>query len=264
MELGLAGKVAVVMASSRGLGRATAMALAEEGCNLAICSRSAESIERAAAEIRAKTGRRVFAGVVDVKKPDTLAAFVKHVEGEYGAVNILVNNSGGPKAGRFDDLDVTDFQVAAELLLLNVVGTTKAFLPMIRKAEGIKRILTITSIAVREPIANLMLSNSLRAAVTGWSKTLARELGPEKITVNCVAPGTIATERIEELAKANAARMGISVEQVVEQMRQRIPMGRFGEPAEFAAAIAFLCGKPAGYISGTTVYVDGAALASVV
>jgi 3-oxoacyl-[acyl-carrier protein] reductase len=270
MDLGLTGRVAVVMAASRGLGRATAQALAAEGCDLAIASRDPARIEAAAADIRARSGRRVLAAAVDVTRADAIAAFAEQVQAAYGRTDILVNNGGGPPPGTFDQLDDTQWAAAAELLVMNVVRTTRAFLPHLRAtaanpgpAGACARIITLTSTSTREVIANLMLSNSLRAAVAGWSKTLARELASEGITVNCIAPGSIGTERIDELVAANAARAGTTSEQARAALLARIPAGRFGRPEEFAAAAAFLAGKPASYISGTTVVVDGAMTATV-
>jgi len=257
MDYGLSGTVAVVMAASRGLGRAAALALAREGCDLAIVSRRAEAIEATAQEIRTSTGRRVLAQAVDVTKAQDIAAFTAQVAATYGRVDILVNNGGGPAPGTFDSLESEQFSAACELLLVTTVRTTKAFLPLLRKStQG--RIITVTSTATREVIANLMLSNSLRAAVAGWSKTLARELAPEGITVNCVAPGSIDTERNEELIRAAAKGGAMSIEQAKAQKLARLPMGRFGTPEEFAAAVTFLASRCASYISGINLLVDGA------
>jgi len=262
MDYGLAGTVAVVMAASRGLGRATAFALAREGCDLAISSRRSDAIEQTAQEIRTATGRRVLAQAVDVTKATDITAFAQQVATTYGTIDVLVNNGGGPAPGTFDSLEVEQFGAACEILLMNSVRTTKAFLPLLRRStQG--RIITVTSTSTREVIANLMLSNSLRAAVAGWSKTLARELAPEGITVNCVAPGTIGTERIDELIQANATRGQITPEQARTQMLSRMPMGRFGVPEEFAAAVAFLASRSASYISGINLLVDGAQTAVV-
>ncbi len=260
MDLGLTGKIAVVMAASRGLGKASARLLAEEGADLAIASRDPAKIAATAAEIAAATGRRVLHHAVDVTKPADIA----RVASEFGRVDVLVNNGGGPPPGTFDTLDDNAFAKAAELILLSSVRTTKAFLPLLRKHGQGGRIMTITSAGAREPLANLILSNALRPAIHGWSKTLAKELAAEGITVNCVAPGIVGTERIDELVAANSTRQSKTTEQVRAEMIARIPAGRFGRPEEFAAAVAFLASKQASYISGTTIYVDGAAMASVV
>jgi 3-oxoacyl-[acyl-carrier protein] reductase len=267
MDLKLKNKIAVVMASSRGLGRAIAGLLAEEGCDLAMCSRDLESIEKAAQEIRKATGRNVLACVCDVTSKLDIETFAKKVKAEYGSVDILVNNAGGPVTGTFDTLEEEQFLKAAELLLFSVVRVTKALLPLIRASKETQkegsRIVNLTSVAVREPIVNLMLSNSLRAAVTAWSKTLARELAPEKITVNCVAPGMIHTERIEALIEASKKLSGKNTEEVKAEMLSKIPMNRFGLPEEFAAAVAFLASEKANYITGTTLFVDGGMIQSL-
>lgn len=258
MDLGLHDKIAVVYAASRGLGRASAQALAAEGCDLAICSRDTGRIAAAAEAIRSATGRRVLGHSLDVTAAESHTAFAEAVRAAYGRCDVLVLNSGGPKPGTFDALDEAAFRDAADLLLLNVVRATKAFLPLLRAGGRGGRIIAITSVSVREVMPNLILSNSLRGAVAGWAKTLARELGPEGITVNCVAPGTIDTERIAELVAANAARQGLEQAAVRQQMQARIPAGRFGRPEEFAAAVAFLAAQRASFISGTTLVVDGA------
>lgn len=260
MDLGLTDKIAVIYAASRGLGRACALALAQEGCDLAICSRNASRIEATADAIRSDTGRRVLACVCDIGNAQAHLAFAEAVRSTYGHCDVLVANGGGPRPGTFDGLDDEAFRAAAELLLLNPVRAAKAFLPLM--GDG-GRLIAITSTSVREVLPNLMLSNSLRAAVTGWAKTLARELAPRGITVNCVAPGTISTERIDELVAANAAKQGVDAADVRAQLLSRIPTGRFGTPDEFAAAVAFLASARASFISGTTLVVDGAQTAVV-
>lgn len=264
MDLGLAGKIAVVAAASRGLGKACALMLAREGCDLAICSRDQTAIERAGKEIADATGRRVVARACDLTNAESVKGFAGEIEKAYGAADILVNNCGGPKPGTFDALSDEDFRQASDLLVLSVVRLTKAMLPLMRKRRFGGRVITVTSVATREVIANLMLSNSLRSAVAGWSKTLARELAPEGILVNCVAPGTIGTERINELIAANAKASGKSADEVRMAMRGRVPLGRFGEPDEFAAAVTFLASARASFITGTTVYVDGGQSATII
>jgi 3-oxoacyl-[acyl-carrier protein] reductase len=204
----------------------------------------------------------VLATAVDVTKAQDVAAFAAQVAATYGRVDILVNNGGGPKPGTFDTLEPEQFSAACEILLLSTVRTTKAFLPLLRKSRQ-GRIITVTSTATCEVIPNLMLSNSLRAAVAGWSKTLARELAPEGITVNCVAPGSIDTERNEELIRAAAASGAQSPEQAKAQKLERLPMRRFGTPEEFAAAVSFLASRSAGSISGINLLVDGASTSVV-
>lgn len=256
MDLGLRDAVAAVCAASRGLGYACAEALAAEGARVAICGRDAGRIGQAAERLRAATGAAVLPVVADVASADGHARFAEAVRAAYGGCDILVLNSGGPKPGTFDRLSVEDFQAASELLLLSAVRGAQAFLPLLA-ASGRGRIIAITSTSVREVLPNLMLSNSLRAAVTSWAKTLARELAPQGITVNCVAPGTIDTERIAELVRANAERQGCDEATVRQQLLARIPMGRFGAPAELAAAVAFLASRPASFITGATLVVDG-------
>ncbi|HYE06268.1 MAG TPA: SDR family oxidoreductase [Planctomycetota bacterium] len=263
MDLGLTGSVAVVCAASRGLGRACATALAQEGCDLAICSRTPDAIEATAAQLRQATGRQVLAQVVDVTRPEDIAAFAAAVRARFGRCDILVNNSGGPPAGTFDQLDETAWSRACDLVLLNAVRTTKAFLPLIRAGRRGGRIITITSVSQREALANLILSNALRAAVAGWTKSLARELAPEAINVTCLAPGTIHTERIDELVAHNAKAQNTTHDRAAAAWQGRIPLGRFGRPEEFGAACAFLASSQASFITGSTIYVDGGQMATV-
>lgn len=256
MDLGLKGKVALVAAASKGLGRAVAHELAAEGAQLAICSRDARVLEQTANEIAAATGAEVFAHAADVSHIGDIAAFVDAALKRFGRIDVLVTNSGGPPPGRFDALDAAMWQKATELTLLAPIEFARRALPGMRERRW-GRILNVTSIAVKQPIDNLMLSNSLRAAVTGWARTLANEVAAQGITVNNLMPGYTRTERVEELAEATAKREGITPEQATARWEREIPMGRLGDVREFAALAAFLASERASYITGTSIPVDG-------
>jgi 3-oxoacyl-[acyl-carrier protein] reductase len=252
MDLGIRDKVAIVCASSKGIGRAAALALGQEGARLAICARDANALEATAAALRAQTGAEILAVPADLRKVDDITRLVQETLDRYGRLDILVNNTGGPPPGRFEAHDDAVWQVAFETLLLSVVRLTRLAVPEMRKRRW-GRIVTVTSTAVKQPIENLVLSNSLRAAVTGLSKTLADELAPDGITVNTVAPGRILTDRLtsfyggDETATRRESGVGV-------------PMGRVGEPHDMGNAIAYLCSEQAGYITGVTLQIDGGLL----
>jgi 3-oxoacyl-[acyl-carrier protein] reductase len=257
VELNLKGRVAVVNAASRGLGRGVAEALAWEGARLVICSRNAEAVKRAAAEISAASESEVVAVAADVCEAGTADRLVEEAVQRWGGVDILVNNSGGPPGGVFTDFDDAAWQSAFELLLLNVVRMVRACLPYLR-ASGHGRIVNIASTSVRQPIPGLILSNSLRASVVGLAKTLSDELAPDRVTINTVLPGRILTDRLREGFAARAHQMGVPVDELATaEVAKEIPLGRVGEPADLAALAAFLCSDAASYITGQTVAVDG-------
>jgi 3-oxoacyl-[acyl-carrier protein] reductase len=256
MDLGLTGKVALVTAASKGLGRAVAEELAAEGAHLVLCARTDETLQATCTAIRASTGARVLGVAADVANPADITRLVQAALAEFGQVDILVTNAGGPPAGTFAQHDAAAWDAATRLLLSSVVELTRAVLPGMQ-ARGWGRILNITSIAVKQPVAGLMLSNSLRAAVTGMARTLATEVAASGITVNNILPGYTRTERVEHLASAAATREGISAEQATERWTSEIPMRRLGEPREFAALATFLCSERASYITGTSTAVDG-------
>lgn len=256
MDLGLNDKIAVVAASSRGLGRAIATALGREGARLVMCSRTRDALETAADTICHTTGAEVHTVVADLATADGPRRVVEIATSELGGVDILVTNTGGPAVGTFAELEETEWQRAFELLLLSAVRLIRAALPAMR-ARGGGRVINVTSIAVKEPIPGLLLSNSLRAAVVGLAKTLAAELAPSGILVNNVCPGRIATDRLLELDQARAEREGLSVEQVRQETQRRIPVGRYGQPEELAALVTFLASSRASYITGTTILCDG-------
>lgn len=256
MDLGLQGKVALVAASSRGLGRAVAHELAAEGARLAICSRDGQGIAAAGRELAAATGAEVLARAADVSRPGDIAALVDATLERWGRVDVLVTNSGGPPPGAFEAHDAAAWQKAVELTLFAPLEFARRVLPGMKQRRW-GRILNVTSIAVKQPLDGLVLSNSLRAAVTGWARTLANEVAPHGITVNNLMPGFTRTERLEELAQATARRESITPEQVTARWEREIPMGRLGDVREFAALAAFLASERASYITGTSIPVDG-------
>lgn len=256
MHLGLGGKVALVAAASKGLGRAIAHELAAEGAKVVLCARTAGPLEQAAREIAQSTGAEVLAQPADVSKPGDIAALVDAALAKFGRVDVLVTNSGGPPTGSFESLDADMWQKATELTLFAPIELARRVLPGMRERKW-GRILNVTSIAVKQPIDGLMLSNSLRAAVTGWARTLANEVARDGVTVNNLMPGYTATERVVELADATARREGITPQQATAKWVREIPAGRLGESRELAALAAFLASERAGYLTGTSIPVDG-------
>jgi 3-oxoacyl-[acyl-carrier protein] reductase len=262
VDLGLKDKRVLVAAASKGLGRAIAAEFVVEGARVAICSRERERIERVAKEIGAEK-----AITADVSTEDGCRAFVAGGASALGGIDILIVNAGGPKPGKFVDLDDAAWQKAFELTLLSAVRLTRLALPELRKAKG--SIVFSTSTSVRQPGApaygTLMLSNGLRAAVHGLLKTLSTELAADGIRVNAIQPGRISTERIAELDADTARREGVAVEKIQERFEKggAIPLGRYGRPDEFAAAAVFLASPRASYITGVSLQVDGGMLTSM-
>ena len=252
MNLGLEGKVALVCGASRGLGRAIAAELAAEGATLAICSRDAERLGAAAAEL----GPDVLAVPADLAVAGEPTRVVEETVARFGRLDVLVANTGGPPAGSHDTLTLEDWDAATALLLRSTVELTGAALPGM-KERGWGRVLVVTSVAVKQPVDNLILSNSLRAAVTGYAKTLSREVATQGITVNTILPGYTATERVTDLNRANAEREGVEPEEIQARLEASIAMGRLAEPEEFAALAVFLASERASYITGAAIAVDG-------
>ena len=256
MDLGIKGKVALVAAASRGLGRAVAAELAAEGASLMLCSRSAETINSTASEIAKATGADVLALPCDVSRPDEVARLVQSGIERFGRIDILVTNAGGPPAGRFESLSPEHWEAAARLTLFSSIELARQVLPGMKQRRW-GRILNITSIAVKQPVENLILSNSLRAAVTGFARTLANEVATFGVTVNNIMPGYTRTERVAELSRMMAEKEGITPAEFVARWEAEIPMRRLGTPSEFAALAAFLVSERAAYITGTSIPVDG-------
>lgn len=256
MDLGLNGKIALVAAASRGLGRAVAEELAREGAHLVVCARGEPALRETAEAIRASTGATVLEVVADVSELADRARVVDAAMSRFGRVDVLVTNGGGPPAGPFESHDDDAWRTAIRQNFESVVGLVRAVLPGMKERRW-GRIVNITSIAVKQPVDNLILSNSVRAAVTGFARTLANEVAPFGITVNNVMPGYTRTQRVTDLAARNAELRGTSADVERGAWEGQIPMGRLGEPAEFAAMVAFLASERASYTTGASVPVDG-------
>ena len=256
MDLGLKGRVALVAAASRGLGRAVAEALAREGCRVSICARNGAAVKRTAAEITEQTGSDVLAIQADLTEPDHVHRFVSSTVEHFGSLHIVVSNAGGPPPGRFDELSEEDWQAAIPLTLQSAIRLTRAVLPHLRQA-GWGRLIYLTSVSVKQPIDTLVTSNVLRPAVVGLAKSLATQLAPENITVNVVCPGYFRTERVVELADDLSSREGVDREAIFRRWEGGIPMRRLGHPPELGDLVAFLASERAGYITGATIQIDG-------
>lgn len=256
MHTDLEGKCAIVCAASRGLGKATALALAREGASVTICGRDATALDAAAADIARAGSGRVLAIPADLSRAEDIDRLIRDSAARLGGIDVLVTNTGGPKSGPFETLSDDDWRGAIDSLLMSVVRLSRACVPHLR-ARGGGRIINVTSVSVKQPIDGLVLSNALRAAVTGLSRTLANELAPDGILVNCVAPGYTRTARVVELNEAAAARAGTSPDAIQRALEEKIPLGRLGTPEEFADVVTFLASSRAGYVTGITLQVDG-------
>lgn len=262
MDLGIKGKRALVLASSRGLGHGIAVALAREGANVLLCGRSGETLEANCQTINAEGRGKadwIWADLFDDNFVGGVAAAAK---AKLGSVDILVNNTGGPTPGTTADMTPEKLETYFFSMVLRVIALTNALLPAM-KAQGWGRILTVASSGVIEPIGNLALSNTLRPALAGWSKTLATEIGRDGITANLLLPGSILTGRLDDLDGAAAKRAGKSMDEIRAGKEALIPVGRYGTVEEFAATAAFLCSQQASYITGSLVRCDGGAARSV-
>jgi len=258
MNLGIKNRVAIVSASSKGLGKAVAMELANEGASVGICARGEEALRKTEQELKS-AGVRVVAAPLDVTRADSIAGFVRHVASELGDIEILVTNAGGPPAGGFLDITAEEWERAFRLTFLSAAMFCRETVPYMRKNRW-GRIVNITSVSVKQPIDGLVLSNAFRPAVVGMAKTLANELAADNITVNNVCPGHTRTERLLQLADKRALSAGKNRAEILREIEERTPARRIGEPEELAALVAFLCSSRASYITGTTIAVDGGAV----
>jgi len=258
MDLKLKNKIAIVAAASQGLGKASAMALAQEGATVVIFSRRKKEITESAGEIQKTTKAVVIPLAADVTRPEDIEHVVSETKQRFGTVHILVNNAGGPPAGDILTLTDEDWRKGHELTLMSMVRLTRAVIPMMIQQQW-GRIITITSIAAKQPIDELMLSSAIRPGILGLTKVLANQYAKKNITVNTVCPGHTLTKRQEELAAMRAAEKKISLEQYLKDTAGAIPAARLGKPEEIGSAVAFLASEQASYINGVNVLVDGSA-----
>ena len=258
MNLNLKNKNAIVCASSQGLGKATAIDLAKEGVNLAICSRDQEKIDKAKEEILQKTEHniKVIALKADLDSLEDIQIFLQEVERSLGAVDILVNNTGGPPPSTFEQISDEDWQNAFNSTMMSAVRLSRAVIPNM-KENGWGRIINISSVSVKTPVNGLFLSNSLRMGVLGWAKALADEVAAHGITVNTVCPGYTRTERVEAILESQSSSSGLSKEEIEKTIADNIPMKRVGEAEDLAGLITFLASEKANYMTGLAVQVDG-------
>jgi 3-oxoacyl-[acyl-carrier protein] reductase len=256
MELGLKGRSALVAAASRGLGKACALSLATEGASVAICARDTGALEATRDEIAERTGSTVVGIAADLSRGEEAARFVREGGEALGGCQILVTNAGGPPTGTFEQLGEDAFREALEALFFSTMRMSREAIPAMRSA-GYGRIVVISSTSVKQPIPNLMLSNSARSAVAGWAKTLANELAPDGITVNAVMPGRVLTDRVRYLIERAAEASGRPVEEEREAQAAAIPVGRFGKPEDVGDLVAYLASERASFITGSSIQVDG-------
>jgi 3-oxoacyl-[acyl-carrier protein] reductase len=256
MDLGLKGKVALVAGASQGIGRAAAMGFAREGAKVSICARSEAQLNETAETIRRETGGDVLPVVADMTKAEDIQRFVAKTVEKFGRLDIVVTNAGGPPPGEFMKFTDADWENAFRLNFLSTVRLTREAVPHMRKVGG-GRVINISSYAVKEPIAGLVLSNGIRSGAIGLAKTLSRELAKDNILVNNVCPGRIATDRARKLNQARAERMKRTVEEIDKEMAGEIPLGRYGRADETGDLIVFLGSERASYITGATIQIDG-------
>jgi 3-oxoacyl-[acyl-carrier protein] reductase len=256
MDLGLKDRVAIVAASSQGLGKAVALGLAREGAKLALCARNQSVLQAAAEEIRRETSAEVLAHCVDVTNHEQVCQFVRETAAHFGRVDICVANAGGPPSKSFADTTIQDWEKAAQLNLMSTVFFAKETLPLMQERRW-GRFIAITSMTVKQPVEGLILSNSVRSGVSGLIKSLSNEYGPYNILVNNVCPGYTATARLLSLTDLLAKKEGVDAKEIEARWARQAPLGRIGQPEEFANMVVFLASERASYITGVSIAVDG-------
>jgi 3-oxoacyl-[acyl-carrier protein] reductase len=259
MDLGIKDRVAMVAAASKGLGRACAMALAEEGCKVSICSRTAEELEKTRSEIEAHGG--ALAVVADVSSASDLEDWHRRTIDRFGQVDILVTNTGGPPVKRFMELSDESWLLGVESTLMNVVRLSRLVIPGMRERRW-GRIIHLTSLVAKQPVDELTISSTLRAGLSGLTKTMANQVGPHNITVNAILTGHILTDRQYALADVRVKERGITHEEYFAGQAAEIPLQRIGEPREIGEAVAFLASERASYVTGVSLQVDGGLIRS--
>ena len=262
MELGLNGKAALVTAASKGIGLGTARMLAKEGMRVAISSRSAADLAKARDRIAEETGAEVIAVPADMTVREDLEKLVEKIAKKLGGVDVLVYNAGPPKAGTFGELTYADWEDATKLLLLSAVTLTKAVLPHM-KTKGWGRLIFITSFTLKQPVGNLVLSNTVRMGIAGLSKSLSREVAPHGITSNVIIQGYVRTDRMLHIVEERAAKAGATVEETYKEMAKTIPLGRYAEPEEVGSLAAFIASEKGAYLNGGVFTIDGGLISSV-
>jgi 3-oxoacyl-[acyl-carrier protein] reductase len=256
MNLELNNRVAMIAAASKGLGKACALALAKEGCRISICARGAEVLEKARAEIAVHAPKDTLAVTVDVASAADLEKWYQQTFERFGQVDILVTNTGGPPVKRFQELTDDQWQAGVESTLMNVVRLSRLVIPGMQSRRW-GRIIHLTSLVAKQPVDELTISSTLRAGLSGLTKTMANQLGPDNITVNAILTGHILTDRQYAIAEARIKERGITQEQYFAQAAAEIPLRRLGEPREIGEVVAFLSSERASYISGVSLQVDG-------
>lgn len=256
MDLGLSGKSVLVLASSKGLGKATALEYAAEGARVMLASRDEEELKRTAEELKTATGQDVQYTRVDLTQAEDIKNLVAQTVESFGTIDVLINNSGGPPAGKFESFQDEDWYKAFDLNLLSYVRVIREVLPFMKKQQS-GRIVNITSSAIKQPVDNLLLSNTLRLGVVGLAKTLALDLAKDNILINTVGPGSIKTDRIIELDTIKAKELNVTIEELQESKQAQIAIGRYGEPQEFAKTIVFFGSFANTYVTGQTLLVEG-------
>ncbi|GIX46127.1 MAG: oxidoreductase [Candidatus Tectimicrobiota bacterium] len=256
MDYGIQGRVALVTASSKGLGKACALGLAREGASVALCARGEAELERTAKEIRATTGAEVFWQRADMASAGDIERLIAATREHFGRIDILVANAGGPPPGQFLDFTDEDWLAALNLNLMSTIRLIRGVLPQMQ-AQKWGRIVAITSVTVKQPFANLILSNVARAGVVTLAKTLSDQLAKDNVLINTVCPGIILTDRVRQLMQNVARTQGIDEAQALRDYVAPVPMGRPGQPAEFAELVVFLCSERCSYLTGTVTQIDG-------